>query len=419
MVSFDQGNLMLYGIIGDIARAGAEGKGLNPISIAMAIMTWLSAAVSPKILVPLGDGYHSAKIYSVHVGRSAIGGKGDSLNLLKKIIRLLDEKYPELSPMFHSGGLSTKEGLALKLHDGYMDKGRQIEPILDKRLFILESEFVKLLALSKNNNNTILPTLRDVWDHGSAIYPLTKHNPIKSTSPHVAIYGNVTPNELRATLNPTDIYGGTVNRFLFFYAERLKAVAFPSSTPHEQVAFFTDKLARIITWSKMDYGTSNDNGQATIACLSDNAKAFWVQEHKRISSNYGSPLVAEATGRRTPYALRLALLFAITDQSLIIEHHHLRAAIAWVDFSAQTADYLFGDGVKKAKANGVLKEKLINFLSKQPNREASRTEISKHCFKGKVPSAELTKLFEALQGSVIDKHEQISGNNKKSTYKLL
>jgi hypothetical protein len=130
--------------------------------------------------------------------------------------------------------------------------------------------------------------------------------------------------------------------------------------------------------------------------------------------------VVDATNRRAPYALRIALLFAITDKIHTIELRHLKSAIAWVDASAQTAGFLFGTTDRKAKVNLQHKAKLITFLKNQYGQEASRTDISKNCFSGKLKSYELDNLLNGLNGGIIEKRQIILQNkSKKTTYKLV
>jgi hypothetical protein len=421
MPTDEQKELMLYGLVGQFAKIGAFGKGLNPIAIALAFMTWLSAALSPRIIFKVADTLHTCRIYAVHVGRSARGGKGDSMSLLNRVIEAIDFNNPGLIPMQRNGGLSTREGLAMQVHDSYKDNKQDVPPILDKRLSIVESEFVKILALAKKDPGLILPVIRELWDFGGSIIPLTKTNPISATRPHMTLYGNITPYELRATLDPKDIHGGTVNRFLFIFAEREEMIAFPSTTSTNDVNQLAAAIADVIRWSKQGYGSFAYNAsqdQIEIG-LSAEARDFWeITAFPRLSKPFGNELVAEATNRRAPFALRLALLFAITDKSLIIEKHHLEAGVAWVDASAQTAKFLFGNQTKAIAVNKVDKKKLIDFLLAN-NGQATRTEISSKCFHRKRTKSELDTLLNGLCGSVIDKHEQVAGNGQKtSIYKL-
>lgn len=284
---------------------------------------------------------------------------------------------------------------------------------------IVESELVKLLKLGKNDNNSILAVIRELWDYGGSIQPLTKTTPVRSTKPHISIYGNITPDELKATINVTEIYGGTVNRFLFIFAERLEMVAFPQETQENLVTAMAEDIAEVIVWAKGNYGSGRDD-DCPVATLAQDARELWQKEFPRLMQRFGTSVVAEATNRRAPYALRIALLFAITDKSLEITADHLTAAIAWVDASAQTAEYLFGTPTNKSKVNPLHKEKLIKFLQAQPKREATRTEISRLCFSGKLKKHELDQLLGGLVGTWIDKQEiTLANHSKKSTYKLV
>ena len=53
----------------------------------------------------------------------------------------------------HRGGLSSREGLAALIHDGFKQGSREIPAIEDKRLWVIESEFandlVAVLASSR------------------------------------------------------------------------------------------------------------------------------------------------------------------------------------------------------------------------------------------------------------------------------
>ena len=61
------------------------------------------------------------------------------------------------------------------IHDGYKDGKEEVPAILDKRLLVVESEFVNVLHQSKRDGNTLSAALRDCWD-GVSLKPATKTN---------------------------------------------------------------------------------------------------------------------------------------------------------------------------------------------------------------------------------------------------
>ena len=84
----------------------------------------------------------------------------------------------------------------LLIHDGYKEGKKEIDPVVDKRLWIMESEFANVLHQARRDGNTLSPALRDAWD-GKSIKPATKTFRIGATDPHIALSAAITPTELR------------------------------------------------------------------------------------------------------------------------------------------------------------------------------------------------------------------------------
>jgi hypothetical protein len=163
----------LYGLVGEVARAGSESTEANPYAIALNFMAYLSAAIGRGTYCYIGNTRHHARLFGLHVGRSGRGRKGDAVSLVHRLdmaIRAADEY---IAPQVHTGGLSTREGLALMIHDGWTQGKTEVEPIHDKRLFVVEPEFANVLHQGKREGNTLSSALRDAWDGGS-IKPATK-----------------------------------------------------------------------------------------------------------------------------------------------------------------------------------------------------------------------------------------------------
>ncbi len=72
----------LYGLIGDVARAGSEGTETNAYAIAANFMVYLSCAVGRGVYLPIGNTRHHARLFCLHIGRSGRGRKGDAVSLL-------------------------------------------------------------------------------------------------------------------------------------------------------------------------------------------------------------------------------------------------------------------------------------------------------------------------------------------------
>lgn len=65
----------LYGLVGEVARAGSEGNESNPYAIATNFLVYLSCAIGRGTFLQIGNTEHHPRIFSLHVGRSGRGEK--------------------------------------------------------------------------------------------------------------------------------------------------------------------------------------------------------------------------------------------------------------------------------------------------------------------------------------------------------
>ena len=77
----------LYGLIGDVARAGSDGTETNAYAIAANFLTYLSCAIGRGVYLPIGNTRHHARLFCLHIGRSGRGRKGDAVSLVLRIDR--------------------------------------------------------------------------------------------------------------------------------------------------------------------------------------------------------------------------------------------------------------------------------------------------------------------------------------------
>ena len=203
----------LYGLIGDVARAGSDGTETNPYAIAANFMAYLACAIGRNPYLPIGNTWHHARLFVLHIGRSGRGRKGDALSLVLRIDQALRELSDAHAPQIHRGGLSSREGLVALIHDGYKLGRQVVEPIDDKRLWVVESEFANVLHQGRRDGNTLSAALRDCWD-GISMKPATKSNRLHASDPHVCLSGAISPGELLALMKSRDLTNGFANRLL-------------------------------------------------------------------------------------------------------------------------------------------------------------------------------------------------------------
>lgn len=402
---------MFHGLVGEVADAATKGREPSPVSVSAAFMARLSAAAGRHHFIAVGDQTHPLQLNFLHGGRSMIAAKGESWALPKRVFRAVGEMMnddpapstddegavitPELfAGRVHSGGLSTGEGLAMLVHDGFVQGKTEHAPIDDKRLLVIEPEFAKLLEQGKRDGNTLSPIIRDLFDGGS-IQPATKSASIWATEPHIVVHGAITPHELRARMDVTAAFNGLMNRFLIIFAERTCLVPFPDPTPDEVVQRLAVQTRDVIKFARGDYPRTRRAAQIT---LSDEAREMYREAYPDLRRRDGStPIITSLLERRAPITMRLAGLFAMTDQTTVISPAHMQAALAWARFHRESVGFIFGHDMTQRIESEKRREQKQKILDGIPaGRWVTRTFIQRDVFGKRITAKELTAALEDL-----------------------
>jgi phage/plasmid primase-like uncharacterized protein len=415
---------MLYGIFGEIGRTAADGTEANPYAACMNAMVFFSACVGREVYLSIGDEFHHARLFALHIGRSSVGRKGTALALLWRIIDAIDKQErnskggvifedSRLLPKWHIGGLSSREGVVMALHNGFTLGKDEHPPIHDKRYWAIESEFANTLAQAARGGNTLSSALRDLWD-GKTLKPLTKQ-PIGASDPHLCMSAACTPSEFLDMLTARDRDNGFINRFLIFHAERTRLESRPRPTPDDMVAKFASRLLEIIAFSKGGYCWDSDpdlssQNRRRIKMSSEADTLYDRLYYTELNSKKDGERIAGLMHRGGPYLLRMAMLFALSDLSEVIEVHHLEAAMAWVRYWRESVKFIFNDAqeeVEQVKTSDKA-ERLYQWL-KARSKPATRTEIMCDCFTRHASKGDVDKAIDALLRDTPPRIEVITG----------
>lgn len=391
---------MLYGLAGDVGKTAAATTEANPYAVCMGFMSFLSGMAGRDIYLPVGNTRHHPRLFTLHVGRSSRGRKGDALSLVHRIRHAIDKRESEhgtiggsLLGQVHTGGLSSREGLVMFIHNGFKQGKDEVPAIEDKRLWVVESEFANILQQSKRDGNTLSPALRDAWD-GVSIKPATKSSRTWASNPHIAIAAAITPTELVELMKARELSNGFANRFIIFWAERERLIPFPCATSEADLLGLVKRTADVLQFMKGDYPTSKDNRMMT---MSHEARTAYERLYRRgLNATTGSARLDGILERRAPMLLRMAMLFAMTDQTLTIEVSHIEAAQAWVTYWVESVRYVFGEAADEARTieRQESADKLLAFLTKKG--QATRTEITVECFNKRAPPGGLDAVIAEL-----------------------
>jgi putative DNA primase/helicase len=385
----------LYGLIGDVARAGSDGTETNPYAIAANFMAYLACAMGRNPYLPIGNTWHHARLFVLHIGRSGRGRKGDALSLVLRIDQALRALSDSHAPQIHRGGLSSREGLVALIHDGYKQGRQVVEPMVDKRLWVVESEFANVLHQGRRDGNTLSAALRDCWD-GVSMKPATKSNRLYASDPHVCLSGAISPGELLTLMKTRELTNGFANRFLMIWAERSQVLPFPRATAQATV----DEIARRVLVVLEFVGADNHGkGDGLRMELSPQAQWRYGQLYRaELNEECGSSVLVALLERRAPMLLRLAMLFALTDSQLRIDVQHIEAAAAWTRHAVASVRFVFVSADESARMARVeeMAAQILEFLKQHGS--ASRRDITVECFDRHGTKQQIDAAVEYLMG---------------------
>jgi len=297
---------------------------------------------------------HYTNENSVIVGETSKGRKGTSDGIVHSLFRF------DHSTHLHAwatekvkSGLSSGEGVTYHVRDAT----EKDEGVLDKRLFIRETEFGNVLRVLQRQGNTLSPVIRQAWDSGDLAI-LTKNNPIRATGAHVSISGHITAAELRHYLFEVEIFNGLANRFLWACVKRSKILPEGGRFHTLDVTNLKSKISHAIEFSRRVKEIRRD----------PEAREIWISVYEELSSGKQG-MAGAVLSRAEAHVMRLAVLYALMDTSATVRKEHLMAALAVWEYVEASVRHLFGD-----RTGDPVADKILLALEDRPEG-MTRTEV--------------------------------------------
>lgn len=373
----------LTGLIGEFVTTAAENSEADPAAILFNLLPFLGCIIGPDSFVEIGDDKHPARLFTLTVGATGRGRKGTAAAPVKKLAKLLPAP---LAVRITPGPLSSGEGLIHAVRDGSdkVDKdGNSVDPgVTDKRLFVLSSEFASALAAMKRDGNTLGTTMRAAFDDGD-LDPLTKNNIERATGAHICITSHITREELLKKLDDIEIYSGTMNRFLLGCVRRSKHVPSPKPLDETWLKDFAKRLTERLFRARILGPVS----------LTMEAAKLWNELYHLLTKDEPG-IVGAVISRSEALAKRVAQLYALCDDwhgKPIIDTEHLRSSMAIIDYSRESARFIYGTpGANKERDE--LCQRILKAIKSAPNG-LTQTELHEALNR----NVDATKLWSALE----------------------
>ena len=323
-----------HGLAGEIVKAIEPHTEADPVALLGTLLVLFGAAIGPETFHPVGGARHPARLFACFVGPTGIGRKGQSLQEIRALFSLVNNNWLENATI---RGLGSGEGLIARVSQ------RGDGPV-EQNVVIVEPEYARLLAAAGRDGSTISSIVRSAWD-GDTLQIVTKKDSMTAEGAHVSIISHITAEELTTTLRDLAVMNGFANRFLYFDVFRSKLLPEGGT----QLMHIVEPLAERLR----DRLTAARNRQGAIF-KTDAARELWASIYGAHPSETG--LLGSLCARYEAQILRLAVCYALFDGASDIDVEHIRAAKAVWDYSAASAEHIFGTRFGNEDADRLLDE---------------------------------------------------------------
>jgi hypothetical protein len=370
-----------YGPLGEAARLIEPLTEADSAAVLVHLLVAFGSAVGRGPRLVIGSIRQTANLFAVIVGKSSKARKGTAWSNAREIIGPADEVWAKDRI---KGGLSTGEGVIHAVRDAVIARepiregGRKTGKIVeyqevevdagesDKRLLVVEPEFARALKAASRRESTLSPVLREAWDSGS-LSTLTK-SPYKATEAHVSVVGHITKDELKRELSACDSVNGYANRFLWCCARRARELPFGDRPVGDAAATTRVRIQSAVMWARA-------RGDDFVVSMDSGARQRWKADYSRLSADQPG-LVGSVLGRAEAQVLRLALVYALADESDSVQRPHLEAALALWRYAEESARHIFGDALGDSVADEILR--LLRESSDGVTREGICDHFNRH-----------------------------------------
>ncbi len=367
-----------HGLAGEIVGTIAPETEADPVAILSRLLVAFGAAVGRGGWFQVEATRHHANEFLVLVGDSSRARKGSSWD---HVHRLLTGADPAITARILTG-LSSGEGLIWSVRDPQgQDPGAS-----DRRLLVIEPEFVSVLKAASREISTLSPTLRSAWD-GRPLQILTRTTPLRATDAHISVIGHITATELRHHINPVELANGLLNRFLLLSAAAASDCSPKAATPTRSIA---------PAWIAGSPKRSPPRHAGQLR-LSTRARHAWSDADQRLAEP--QPGIAGAIGARAEaHTIRLALIYALLDNNRQIQPAHLDAALALWDYAQRSASWALERtaadplakqihaALKHALPDGLTRTQLRDLLHRNPTTTQLDQALAALANDGKITS---------------------------------
>jgi hypothetical protein len=341
----------LFGPVGDFVRIIEPHTESDPAGLLLQFLVGMGCMMGRTAYFPVEADRHYSNLFTTLVGNTSHGRKGTSWGHVRAGMKAVDERFSQYNI---KGGVSSGEGIVWHLRDAADD-----DPgVPDKRLLVHEPEFSLPLRVMTREGNTLSAQLRQAWDSG-ALSLLTKNEPVTATDTHVSLVSHVTKRELLRYLNSTECANGFGNRILWGCVKRSQLLPEGGNLAPDALQGVVKQVQNAVKFAETIQEIKRD----------PEAGEMWRSVYPALTADRPG-LLGSILARSEAQTMRIALVYALLDCSVMIRRPHLEAALAVMDYITASAEWIFGELYGEPDA-----DKILAALRESPDG-LTRTEIN-------------------------------------------
>jgi hypothetical protein len=325
---------------GEVAKKLSEEVGADPATILGMFMAAFGNAIGRQPHVQFYKHDEPGALFALIVGKWAKGRKGTAWNAVKELMK---QAEPEWAANDIESGLQSSEAMIETVSDS---------PSGDPRMLIEEVEFGRFIS-AMSAQRKFGPRMRAAYDGETLSARRVKQPPLIASQYIISLIGMITPGELLALQKLT---GGLESRMLYIYSapSRIRSKADPFKYDDDGI-MLAEKVKSAINHAWDSILLMTDPISAELAELrgiapktkfriADDVADKWREvvetEIEDIAAEVGEDY-ARYTARAQTHVIRLALLYALSDEADEIGWPHVRAAMAFTEFCMFSARRIF------------------------------------------------------------------------------
>lgn len=346
---------VFHGVLGEICRTIGPMTEADPMGILITGLVGLGNLFGAMPFVRIGQVKHPARLSAVIVGASSKARKGTATTEMQAVLDMIEPQEDTCWSrrcVVRGGGMTSGEGLIEALRDGHFvpKKGQKepeyVEGVADKRLFLVETEFGRVLSVMTREGSILGAILCQAWETAGTLTSLSRRQ-LSATGAHISILGHITITELKEKLSVGDIHNGFGNRILWCLVRRQRLLPEGSNT-------------HLIDWDgmgvlqKLRHALSLSRRTSEVS-LSPDAMAYWREAYPRLSIEQPG-VSGELCHRFETQALRIGLIYCLLDARARIEPEHLQAAYELLLYCRRSVQKIWGDRTGSHTADAMIVE---------------------------------------------------------------